>query len=271
MYKKIIILALFLNVTLFISAQVNPDIMAKPKQEQLIVDSGGFFSVQEQQQLRMQLNEFANTSSTQIAIVTLNDLKGYAISDYAVRLAQKWGIGQKGKDNGILILIKPKTASAKGEVFIATGYGIEPVVPDAVANRIVDIEMIPEFKKGNNFAGVQKAVNRLIELTKGEFTADQYMKKTKQEKSGGQGIFALIMFLGIIFFSIIGSFRKSRSHSVGRNVPFWIALTMLGTGGQSHRGSFGDFSSGSGGFGGGGGFGGFGGGGFGGGGAGGSW
>jgi uncharacterized protein len=118
------------------------------------------------------------------------------------------------------------------------------------------------------YKGLDEATSRIMELTRGEYTADEYREATSG--SAGSSIPIIILFLIVIIFSIIGRARRARHYAVGHNVPFWIALGMMSSG-RSHGGSFGNFSSGGGSFGGGGGFGGFGGGSFGGGGAGGSW
>jgi uncharacterized protein len=216
--------------------------------------------------LEQKLVNFDRETSTQIAVVIVEDLKGYDKADYAVQLGRKWGIGQQGKNNGILILIKPNTPDSKGEVFIAPGYGLEGVVPDAIAKRIVDNEILPEFRSGSYFNGIDMAVNTLMDLTRGEYSADEYDRQTKNVNP--QFIVYILFFVFFVLFSIIGRARRARQYSVGHNVPFWMALMMLSGSRNSHRGSFGNFSSGGGSFGG---FGGFGGGSFGGGGAGGSW
>lgn len=255
----LIILSSFWSAT---QAQDIPDPMNPPR---LVNDFASLLSQNEANQLEGKLRQFNNQASTQIYIVIVKDLTGYAPGDFATRLGEKWGVGQKGKDNGLIILVKPKTSDSRGEVFISTGYGLEGVVPDAIANRIVDNEIIPAFKAGAYYGGLDHAVNVLISLTKGEFTAEDYRAKT-EGGSGGSGIFGL-MFMGIIFMSIFGGRgRMGRHSSVGRTLPFLLLLGMMG--GRSHGGAFGDFSGGGGGFGG---FGGGGGGSFGGGGAGGSW
>ena len=242
------------------------DLPKKPVPPRLVNDFTGFLNTNEADQLEQKLVNFDRETSTQISVVILNDLQGDDIADYAVQLGRAWGIGQKGKNNGILILIKPKTSSAKGEVYIAVGYGLEGVVPDAIANRIVDNEIIPSFKTGNYYEGIEKGVNTLISITKGEFTADEYYKKTQNPNSGV--IAYIVLIIVIVLFSIIGRMRRARQYSIGHNMPFWMAMMMMSGSRSSHGGSFGNFSSGGGSFGG---FGGFGGGSFGGGGAGGSW
>jgi len=243
------------------------------KSNRIVNDYANFLSVNERNALEQKLVNFNNQTSTQVAIAIVPDLHGYDAASYAFKLGEKWGIGQKGKDNGILILVKPNTQNSKGEVFIATGYGVEGAVPDALAKRIVENEIIPNFKQGQYYKGLDQAVSTIISLTKGEYTADEYRERTSG--NAGSAMPMIIIFLLIIFFSVMGRVRRARHYAVGHNLPFWIALGMLSSTGRSHGGSFGSFSSGSGSFGGfsggGGGFSGFGGGSFGGGGAGGSW
>lgn len=238
------------------------DIPEKPASERTVYDFGNMLSSREASYFEQNLSEFARETSTQIVLVTVESLNGYDKADYAQRLAEKWGIGQKGKDNGILILLQPKTASQRGEAYIAVGYGLEGVVPDAIAFDIVNNEMIPAFKQGQIAQGINNATAVLMDITRGEYTADQYAKKNKGKKGGIGGFFVLIVLFFIIRMFIGGS---RRHHTMGGSsaLPWLLMGTMMG--GSSRSGSFGNFSGGSGGFGG------FGGGGFGGGGAGGSW
>jgi len=226
-------------------------------------DYAGVFNSAEFSALERKLGEFEYRSSTQIFIVTLDDNGGYPASDLAQRIGEYWGVGQEGEDNGLVVLMDMR----ENDVFIATGYGLEEYIPDIIAHRIVQNEMIPNFRDGNFYEGMDAAVDVMISLLDGKFTAEEYRKQTS---SGGGSTIGGIIFM-IILFSIIFGGRR-RSAGMGRsNLPLWLALGMLS--GSRHSGSFGNFSSGKGGFGGGG-FGGFGGGGggsFGGGGAGGSW
>ncbi|HAN17936.1 MAG: hypothetical protein A2X13_10520 [Bacteroidetes bacterium GWC2_33_15] len=260
---KIIFIAI---LALFSLRGIAQDFPQRPVPPRIVNDFANFLSGQEQQALENKLVQFNNETSTQVAIVILPTLNGYDPSQYAFELGEKWGIGQKGKNNGILILVKPKTATEKGEVFIATGYGLEGAVPDALSKRIVENDILPYFRQGQYYQGLDNAVNTIISLTKGEYTADEYQKRTQ-----GTGPFPIIIvFILIIIIAIVSRIKRARHYALGHNLPFWIAMGMLASQNRSHSGSFGNFSSGSGGFGGGG-FGGFGGGSFGGGGAGGSW
>lgn len=247
------------------------DFPIRPNPPRLVNDLAGVFDKNQVETLERTLVKFNDQTSTQVAVVTLSDLKGYDAGDYSFRMAEDWGVGQKGKNNGILILVKPKTRDSNGQAYIAVGYGLEGVVPDAVARRIVDNEMIPHFKSNKYYDGVAAGVNVIMELTNGEYTADAYVQKT----SGKAGVVAfIVVFIFIILISAMANkANKTKQSSIGGSLPFWMLLSMMGSGSSGrHSGHWGNFNSGGGSFGGGGGgFGGFGGGGFGGGGAGGSW
>jgi len=221
-------------------------------------DYARIFTDSQAKQLDSKLAALENRSSTQIFIVTLTDSKGYEPSDLAQQIGEKWHVGQQKKDNGIVILVDV-TAH---KTFIATGYGVEEYVPDAIAKRIVENEMIPRFKQNDYFGGVNAAVDVLISILDGKFTAEQYLQKHPEGKGSSiGGIIFMIILLSLLFGG-----RNNRSSGMGRrsNLPFWIALGLLNSG-RGSSGSWGGFSGGGGGFGGGGG------GSFGGGGAGGSW
>ena len=261
----LIFIFLFFGSLAGVLAQDIPDPMQPPR---LVNDFAGILTSDQVNRLENKLVAFDDSTSTQIAVVIVKSLNGYDKNDFAQRLGQKWGIGQKGKKNGIVVLVKPKYPQEKGEVSIQSGYGLEGVLPDITCKRIIDNEMIPSFMKDDYYTGIDKATSTIISITKGEFTADQY---NNRKKSSPYGMLIPFIIMAVVFFLIRGS--RGGTHSVGKNLPWWTALFLLGSMGRGHSGSWGDFQSGSGGFGGGGGggFGGFGGGGFGGGGAGGSW
>lgn len=271
--KYLYALAVLMFVTSNISiAQIEvPD---RPSPPRLVNDFTGTLASQEKNQLERKLVHFNDTSSTQITIVMVSGFNGYDKAQFAYKIGQQWGVGQKEFDNGIVVLVKPKqTAEDKtGEVFIATGYGVEGAVPDATANRITDQEMIPEFRKGNYYAGLEKGTNVLINLTSGEYSAKDYQKQSSSDNKTA-GYLVPLIALGIAIFLMKNSQRSKKTFGrskTGTSPGFLTALLLFGLGGR-RGGHWNDFSSGGGSFGGDAGFGGFGGGSFGGGGAGGSW
>jgi uncharacterized protein len=242
-------------------------LLPRPSPERLVNDFAGILTSSELSTLENKLVAFDDSTSNQIAVVIVNDLQGYDPSDFAYRVGQDWGVGHGNFDNGVLVLVKPKTESSGGRVFIATGHGLEGAIPDLACADIIDREMIPRFREDDYYGGINAGTDVLMSLASGEY---KYNDKTGGSPKGaipGAFIFLIIVFL-IIIISSGSSNNKHLSSGRSSNLPLWLLLSMMG-GGRSHGGSFGGFSGGS--SGGGGGFGGFGGGSFGGGGAGGSW
>jgi uncharacterized protein len=262
----ILILAVIIS-TILVNSVFSQDIPERPVPPRLVNDFAGLLNTEEISILERKLVAFNDSTSTQIAIVIVPSLMGYDKADYAQQLAEKWGIGQKGLNNGVLVLVKPKTADSNGQVFIAQGYGLEGAIPDITCGEIVDYDILPAFRTGDYFAGLSNATNTLMSLARGEYSAEEYGQKAKKG-SGNDTPVGLIIFIIIIIIVIIsgkagGSHNKNISTG---GLPFWMLLGMMNSGRGSHGGSWGGFTGG-----GGGGFGGFGGGSFGGGGAGGSW
>jgi len=261
----LIILPLFVAV-IVVSAQGIPE---RPSPPRLVNDLAGVLSSSEAQQLENTLVTFNNRTSNQITVVIVPELYGFDKSDLATRIGHAWGVGQSDFDNGVVVLVKPRTGNQRGEVFIAVGYGLEPAITDAASRRIIENEMIPNFSEGNYYRGIAAGTGVLMQLAEGEISSDQYAPQI----SPFVGLVPVLIFL-TIFFLIARS--GARQKSFGKNIPFWTMLFLLGNM-SSGKGSYGNFSSGRGSFGGRGGssggssFGGFGGGRFGGGGAGGSW
>jgi uncharacterized protein len=246
------------------------DIPERPSPPRLVNDFARILGADEVRNLEQKLVSFNDSTSTQIALVIVPSLNGYDKADYSQRLAEKWGIGQKGLNNGILILIKPKTADSNGQVQISPGYGLEGAIPDITCAEIIDREMLPSFRGGDYYSGIDRATSTLMSLARGEFSAAEYGHKAK--KSSGKNIpFGLIVFVVFIIIAMAsrGSGGSNNKHISTGGLPFWMLMGMMNSG-RGSGGSWGGFSGG-GSSGGGGGFGGFGGGSFGGGGAGGSW
>ena len=219
-----------------------------------VVDEAGVLSDQTKRDLTGILaGDEQKFGGRQIVVVTLKSLQGYDISDYGYQLGRAWGIGQKGKDNGALVIVAPNEHKARIEV----GYGLEGDLTDAKSRIIIEREMKPAFKNGDYNAGIlagTKAV--LATLGNTNFTAPDYSAQTSDDDKGGPGIgFIIFVIIMLVLF---------------RSRMFWPLLFLGGMGGG--RGGWGGGGGGGwgGGSGGGGGFSG-GGGSFGGGGASGSW
>ena len=254
--QKYTLLLGLLFVLLTFSATLKAQLPNPPVPPRLVNDYTGTLSTSQISTLEHKLVAYNDSTSTQILVLLVDDLQGYSVEQYATEIGHSWGVGQKDKGNGVVILVKPKKGSERGQVNISPGYGMEQYVTDATAKRIIDREMIPAFKEGDYYTGIDNAVNTIMDLCSGKFTQDEY--------AGDEGFPLWLVILFIIAIVIIFSKfsdNNGQSYSGGGTRTIWIPM-----GGGFGGGSFG----GGGGFSGGG-FGGFGGGGFGGGGASGSW
>lgn len=269
--RPIVISLFLLLITLLptVGVWAADEFPTRPDPPRLVNDFAGILTPQQVMQLENKLDAFSRKSSTQIAIVIVKDLYGYEKGDYTFKLAEKWGIGQKGKNNGILIMVKPKSDNGEtGKVFIAVGYGLEGAVPDITARKtIISAEMLPSFKQNDYYTGLENATNVLMSLTAGEFTADQYDKQLDKKPLLPGFAFILFVFL-VLILANRNRYRTMGSNGGGGSLlgSLWLLSMLGGRGGGG--GSWNDFSGGGGSSGG---FGGFGGGSFGGGGAGGEW
>ncbi|UKJ08429.1 TPM domain-containing protein [Solitalea lacus] len=257
----------FLFFFLFLSfLVVGQDIPEKPNPPRLVNDYTQTLTTSQKDELERKLVAYNDSTSNQIAVVIVQSLNGYEIADYAIKLGQKWGVGQKEKRNGVVLLV----SMGDRKVFIAVGYGLEGAIPDAYAKRITSTIIKPEFKAGNYFKGINDGTDAIMKFASGEYTVgpDDVVSNNKGGGSGGVLFVVFLIFGLIIIFSLLR--RKRYQHianrGAGSDLPFWVLMSMLGNSGRnSGNNDWGDFS------GGGGDFGGFGGGDFGGGGAGDSW
>jgi uncharacterized protein len=266
--RAYISLFIFLVAIAPLNAQM---LLPRPDPPRLVNDYAGVLSSSELGSLEEKLVAFNDTTSNQIAVVIVNDLQGYDRSEFAFKVARDWGVGQGDFNNGVLVLVKTKSEQSSGQVFIATGYGLEGAIPDIACSDIIDREILPRFRENDYYGGLDAGTEVLMALAAGEYSYQNYVKGSSSGAIPG-AVFFIIVIIFIILISSGSSNNRHIKRNGPSNLPLWLLLGMLG-GGKSHGGSFGGFSGGrsSGGGFGGGGFGGFGGGSFGGGGAGGSW
>jgi uncharacterized protein len=204
-----------------------------------VVDNANLISAQLEATLTAQLAEHENATTNQIVIATLPDLQGYTIEEYGYQLGRHWAIGQKDKNNGVLLIV----AKQERKVRIEVGYGLEGTLTDALAANIIHTVILPEFKRGNFESGVSAGVAAIISVVSGEYTPPQ-----EHDKKAISPLFVMFIFgfllLGIILPALLaGGPRGYRNRYDGFGGGF---------GGGFGRGGGGGFSGGGGGFGGGG-------------------
>lgn len=258
--KKIIILSFLALITLVGYGQEFP---AKPNT--LVNDYTNTLSNEQKQALERKLVAFDDSTSSQVAVVIMKSVGDYDINDYTQKLARAWGVGNKDKNNGVVLLV----AMGDRKLSIQTGYGVEGALPDIYTKRIIENDIKPFFKSNDYYAGIDAGTDSIIQLIKGEYKNDNPKAKSKGSK-GGAGIIVIIIIIIIVIILRKGGGGGGNQVIGGRGVADALFWSMLlgggrGSGGGGFGGGFGGGSSG------GGGFGGFGGGSFGGGGSSGSW
>lgn len=264
-YYRSLFSALFLLLSFQVWAQY--DIPKRPSLQTAVYDDAHILDPQQKNLLERKLLNYADSTSTQIVVITISSLKGEYIGTLAAEWADQWGIGQKGLDNGVLLL----AAIEDRKFWISTGRGVESNLTDSRSGMIYDRIIKPEFRKENYYKGLDDGTTAIMEILAGEFKA--FPKKDTEDPDFLQGVLVLFFIIAIVIFILS---RKTKGPGSGsrRRDSDWlfdsIILSNMGRSGGFGGGGFGSSRSG-GSFGGGGFSGGFGGGRFGGGGAGGSW
>ncbi len=153
-------------------------------------------------QLEAELKEFERSDSTQVAILTIGSLEGDTIEQFAIKVGETWKIGQKGKDNGVILVVAKNDRKTRIEV----GRGLEGKLTDLTAGRIVQLVMNPQFKRGDFDAGFSSGIRAIIDATRGEFKADA-VKKASPGKTGIMSAFPFLIF-GAIFILVLGRISR---------------------------------------------------------------
>ncbi len=211
-----------------------------PKATGYVNDRAGILSPATRLKLEHFLQGFEQSDSTQIVVFTIPTLEDEALDGYALKVAETWGIGQQGRDNGALLLI----AQQERKMRIEVGYGLEGRLTDLLAGRIIDNEITPRFKAGDFDGGIIAGVAAMAEAVRGEYQGTGTTGKKK--KRHPLGSLALLLFLGPGLMLLGGPRRGVHGH---RRSGLWIGGPPFGGGGGFGGGGFG---GGGGGFGGGG-------------------
>ncbi len=227
-----------------------------------VYDYINLLTTSQKQALEEKLIRYSDTTSTQIVIAIVSTTKGEDIGLLGAKWGQKWGVGQAKEDNGIFITL----AKDDREVDINTGYGIEYILSDRDAEHIINRVMVPAFKKGNFYQGLDQATDVIFDVLQGNYEGERI--ESRPIPYGPLVYFIIVLIVLVLTSRNKGGGNDGTGRRIGQSLLDVIILSNMGRGGYSGGGSWGgggSYSSG-GGFGGG-----FGGGGFGGGGASGSW
>ena len=203
-----------------------------------VTDQTGTLTPDQIAALDRNLEAYERETTNQIAVLLIPSLEGDSLEDYSIRLAEKWKIGQKGRNNGVILLVVKNDRKLR----IEAGYGLEGALPDALSGTIIRDEITPRFRNGQFFEGIEAGLRAIMAATKGEYKASAGKKGSPLNS----WLPLLIMGAFLVFFLLAASkARRGHYHSGGSRG--WTS------GGGFFGGGGGGFSSGGGGFSGGGG------------------
>jgi uncharacterized protein len=263
---KKIFLAFFIVISFCAQAQIDKVVPQRPNPPRLVNDFANILTPEQEHTLEQKLVAYDDSTSTQIAIVTIQTLQDYPIEDVALQVLRQWGVGGKGKDNGAVILV----AIQDRKIRIETGYGLEGAVPDITARQIIENDISPNFRNENYYRAFDEATTSIMRAAAGEYQAPEGYSNRRGSGGISLGKIILLFIIFMVIMSLFGGGGNRGGGFMSRRGYRRFGGPVIFPGGF---GGGGGWSSGGGGWsgGGGGGFGGFGGGGGGGGGASGDW
>jgi uncharacterized protein len=223
-----------------------------PKPGEYVSDRAGILSPPTIAALNSRLDAFERETSNQVIVATFPKVPdGYALEDFTQRTAEAWGAGQNRADNGAVLFVFPNDHKTRIEV----GYGLEGALPDAVAKRIIENEMVPAFRSGDFDLGVRRGVAAILQATHGEYKGSGRTNADSGESANGSWlVFLLFLFIVMIVLSVNrNTMRRGTYYGPGGRRTVWNPPIGGGWGGGGGRSSSGGgFSGGGGSFGGGG-------------------
>ncbi len=247
MLHRVALLLALLFAMLAVPALAAPSF---PKLTGRVTDAAGILPADTVAALDAKLAALEKTTTTQLVVATVPDLQGLEIDEYGYQLGRAWGIGQKGTNNGVLLIVAPNERKVRIEV----GYGQEGTLTDALTSQIIRRNIIPYFKAGDMAGGVTAGTEALLQLL--ALPADQQAQAAAQaaaarpaQRGGGSGFGTIVWLVIIVIWLIVSVARRRRGLSSGP-VILW-GPGMGGWGGGGGGGGWG--GGGGGGFGGGGG------------------
>jgi len=194
------------------------------KLEARVTDRAGLLTPEQINALDVKLRDLESSDSTQIAILIIPSLEGEALEDYSERVASAWRLGQKGRDNGALMLIAMKERKIRIEV----GYGLEAKLTDALSRRIIQNEIVPNFREGDYYRGIDAATAALIQVVRGSYQPLSRTARTTSSRSGARRSFDWVIFLLLPLLWVLSSTGKWGGGLLGAGAGAYLVYSLAG-------------------------------------------
>lgn len=189
-----------------------------PKLTGRVVDNASLLSNKQKEILTKLLQEHEEKTTNQVVVVTLPTLQGYEIEEYGYQLGRYWGIGQKGKDNGILLIVAPNERKVRIEV----GYGLEGVLTDKIAHDIIQEKILPFFRQKKYADGIESGTYNIVKVLSGEYQLSEETTRSKNKKSlKSSDDYFVVGFIIIFFISLIVEYFLSGEK---KSTRFYVAV-----------------------------------------------
>ncbi len=214
---------LVLTAILFIFQCLTALAIDVPKLQDRVTDLAGVLNPDQIAGLDSRLQSFESTDSTQVAILIIPSLEGEAIEDYSMRVAEAWKIGQKGRDNGAILLVSIKDRAIRIEV----GYGLEEKLTDARSNQIIRDEISPRFRQGDYYGGIDAGINTIIASVRGLYQGNPQAETRYSPRSSGR-LFNLLIVMLFPLFWILSATGKWGGGFLGAGAGMLLPYTLIG-------------------------------------------
>jgi uncharacterized protein len=204
-----------------------------------VVDQAALLSAGAEASLAGQLEGYEQSTGRQLVVVTVTSLQGYSIEDYGYQLGRNWGIGEKDKNTGVLLIVAPNERRVRIEV----GYGLEGILTDALSHQIIQDVILPRFKDGNSEQGIIQGAGAIMKALSGTYRP---VKQAPRKKGGGAGFAPVLIFL-VIMSAIFNAIKQAAMGRGSRRLGgggFWGGSMGGGFGGGGFSGGGGSFGGG---------------------------
>ena len=192
-----------------------------PRLQNRVTDLAGLLTPEQTAGLESKLQDLENTDSTQVAVLIIPSLEGESLEDYSIRVAEAWRLGQKGRDNGAILLISMKDRAIRIEV----GYGLEEKLTDAYTSRIIRNEIVPRFRGGDFFGGIDAGVTGIIQTVRGIYQASPRPATRSGRKSGGLFNLFIVMLFPLLW--ILSATGKWGGAIIGGGAGMLLPYTLI--------------------------------------------